>query len=127
MLLHLALATVSNDDLLGGLAGLGAEALDLLDNVHALDDLAEHDVLAIKPLGLGSAEEELASVGVGSGVGHGEDSRSRVLEREVLVRELGAVDGLSTGTVSGGEVTSLAHEVCDDAVEAGSLEVQRLS
>ena len=74
MLLHLALATVSDDDLLGGLAGLGAKALDLLDNVHALDDLAEHDVLAIQPLGLGSAEEELASVGVGSSVGHGQDS-----------------------------------------------------
>lgn len=37
---------------------------------------------------------------------------------EVLVGELGAVDGLASGAVGGGEVTVLAHEVWDDAVEA---------
>ena len=36
--------------------------------------LAEDDVLAIEPLGLGGAEEELGPVGVGSSVGHGENT-----------------------------------------------------
>ena len=37
-------------------------------------NLAEDDVLAIEPLGLGGAEEELGPVGVRSSVGHGEHS-----------------------------------------------------
>ena len=70
----LALATVSDHDLLGSLAGLGTKALDLLDDIHALHHLAEHHVLAIQPLGLGGAHEELGAVGVGSSIGHGENS-----------------------------------------------------
>ena len=36
--------------------------------------------------------------GTYTGVGHGKDSRSSVLELEVLVRELVTIDGLSSGT-----------------------------
>ncbi len=82
-----------------GLARLAALALEGFHDFHALNDLAEHDVLAIKPaerphiewalisrqrqkkglhrispLGLNSAKKELASVGVGARVGHGEDA-----------------------------------------------------
>jgi len=117
----LALATVGDDDLLGGLAALGPEGLDLLDGVHALDDLPEDDVLAVEPGGLGGAQEELASVGVGAGVGHGKDARASVLQLEVLVLELHSVDGLAASAVPGSEVSALAHEVGDDAVEAGAL------
>ena len=49
-----------------------------------------------------------------------------VLEVEVFVRELGAVDGLAAGAVVVGEVASLAHEVGDDAVEGGALEAEAL-
>ena len=70
----LALAAVSDHNLLGGLAGLGTKALDLLDDIHPLHHLAEHHVLAIQPLGLGGADEELGAVGVGASVGHGENS-----------------------------------------------------
>ena len=70
----LALATVSDHDLLGSLAGLGPKALDLLDHIHSLHHLAEHHVLPIQPLGLGSAHEELRAVGVGPRIGHGENS-----------------------------------------------------
>jgi hypothetical protein len=37
---------------------------------------------------------------VGSSVGHGEDARASVLVDEVLISELGAVDGLATGACS---------------------------
>lgn len=43
-----------------------------------------------------SEPTNLASVGVGPGVGHGQDSGLGVLELEVLVSELLAVDGLTT-------------------------------
>lgn len=49
----------------------------------------------------------LRSVGVGSRVGHGEDAGAGVLLDEVLVCELGAVDGLPARAVAGGEVTTL--------------------
>ena len=48
------------------------------------------------------------------------------LQLEVLVGELFAVDRLSAGAVAAGEVAALAHEVGDDAVEAGALEAETL-
>jgi hypothetical protein len=88
------------------------------------------------------------NVRVGAGVGHGEDTGAGVLELEVLVLELLAVDGLATGAlnrvsavcsvsvnggealgthVAGGEVTTLEHELGDDAVEGSALEVKGLA
>jgi len=78
-------------------------------------------VFAVQPLGLSSAQEKLRTVGVGSSVSHGQDSRSGVLQLEVLVLELVTVDGLAPGAISSGEVATLAHEVGDDTVEGGSL------
>ena len=66
--------------------------------------------LSVKPAGLSSAEEELTSVGVGSGIGHGQDTRPGVLQLKVLIGKLVSVDGLSSGTVVVGEVSSLAQE-----------------
>ncbi len=68
----------------------------------------------------------MGAVGVGSGVGHGHDTGSGVLQLEVLVVELATVDGLATGTVVVGEVTTLAHEVGDDTVEAAALVAEAL-
>ena len=57
----------------------------------------------------------------------GRRGRTGVLEGEVLVGELLAVDGLAAGAVAAGEVATLAHELRDDAVEGGALEVERLA
>ena len=54
--------------------GVGTVSLDLLDQIVVVDDLAENDVLAVQPRGLDGGDEELGSVGVGSGVGHGQES-----------------------------------------------------
>ena len=78
-------------------------------------------MLSIEPWAWDGAQKELGTVGVGSGVGHGQDSGTGVSELEVLIGELVSIDGLSSGSVVVGEVTSLAHEIGDDTVEAGSL------
>lgn len=78
-------------------------------------------IFKVLPCSLDSADEELASVGVGSSVGHGKNSWTSVLEMEVLILEFVSVDGLSSSSVVVSEVTSLAHEIVDDTVERGSL------
>lgn len=44
-----------------------------------LNDVTKHDVLAVEPLGFDRADEKLRAVGVGAGIGHGEDARTSVL------------------------------------------------
>lgn len=113
---------------LGG-TGLGSDGLDGTNNLVgfrvSLGDFAENDVLAVQPAGDDSGDEELGSVAVEtlllcdllvgrvgnlrvwSGVGHGQEEWAVVLELEVLIGELLAIDGTSTGTVMTGEISSL--------------------
>lgn len=124
LLLHrtfLKRTRVSHNDLLGGLARLRSIRFDLLDHIQSLDDLAEDDVLVVQPGGLHSANKELGAVRVGASVGHRQDAGAGVLQLEVLIGELVAVDGLAASAVVVGEVAALAHEVGDDAVENGAL------
>lgn len=59
------------------------------------------------PCRLFGADEELRPVGVGAGVGHGQDAGAGVFQGEVLICELVAIDGLSSGSVVVGEVATL--------------------
>jgi len=83
-------------------------------------------VLAIEPRSLDSGQKELRAVGVGTSIGHGEDTGTSVLQGKVLVSELLAVDGLSTSSVVVGEVSALAHEVGNDAMKGRALEAKAL-
>jgi len=122
---ELAHAAVSDHHVFARLSTFGADCLNLLDDGH-VEHLAEYHVFAIQPSRLRRAEEELRAVGVGAGVGHGEDSLAGVLEREVLVGELLAVDALAARAVTAREVAALAHEAGDDAVELAALEAEAL-
>merc|ERR1719263_2508505 len=104
------LAARRDDDLLRRLAALRADLLDRLDDVHA-----------VEPGRLGRAEEELGPVRAGARVGHAQHAGSRVLQPEVLVLELLAVDRLAARAVLVREVAALAHEAGDDAVEQAAL------
>jgi len=122
----LELATVSDHDLSLGLTTLGTVAFNGFNNIHALGDTAEHTVLAIEPWGGDGAQEELASVGVRSSIGHGQNTWPLVLQLEVFISKLVAINRLSSGAVVVGEIASLAHELGDDAMEAGALESEAL-
>lgn len=115
------MTTVRHDDLFHCLARLGAERFQLLHHIHALDDRAEDDVSVVQPRRLHGRDEELRAVRVGPRIRHRHYAWSRVLQGEVLVGELHPVDRLAASAVVVGEVTALAHEVGDDAVESGAL------
>lgn len=61
-------ATLRNDDIRSGLFAPGASIFDFADDVDAVDDFAEDDVLVVEKGGGDGGDEELAAVGVGSGV-----------------------------------------------------------
>lgn len=63
-----------------------------------------HDVLPIQPRRFGRAQKELRAIGVGPRVSHGQNTQTSVLENEILVFELGAVNALAPGPVLPREV-----------------------
>eukprot|EP00964_Phaeocystis_antarctica_P082064 scaffold51416_cov65-Phaeocystis_antarctica.AAC.1 len=109
------------------LAGFRADHLHLAEDVEALDHLAEDDVLAVQPRRRVDGDEELGAVGVRPCIGHRELTDGRVVDPEALVFEDTAVDGLSACAVAVGDVATLAHELRDDPVELGALQVQLLT
>lgn len=136
--------------ILDGTAG-GTGSLDGLDDLEGLivGNLAENDVAAVQPRGHDGGDEELGAVAVsrllariqheaqlgatweddirvGAGVGHGQQTRAGVLDLEVLIGELLAVDGLATSAVATGEVTTLEHELGDDTVEGRATVAEAL-
>lgn len=114
------LAAVLHDDFLGGFAARRSVRLDFLHHIHTVGDDAEYDVLAVQPGRLHCRQEELAAVGVGTSVGHRQDSRASVLQREVLVFEFVTINRFATSAVVVGEVTALAHEIRNDSVEGAT-------
>ena len=122
------LTAVDDDNRLFGLVvSVNSVAFYHIENVKAVSDFAEDAVGTIEMGSGDEAEEELGAVGVGSSVGHGEDTSTLVLVYEVLIGESLSVDGGSTSSVSGGEITSLSHELRNDSVESASLEVESLT
>jgi len=101
------------------LATAASGGLEGLDDSQGLlvSNLAEDAVLAIEPAGNDGGDEELRTIGVWAGIGHGQKSWLGVVDFEVLISELLTVDGLATSAVATGEVTALEHELGDDSVE----------
>src|SRR3984957_1827529 len=103
----------------GAVAAVFADFGDFFYYVVAFDYFAEDGVLAGEPAGVGYGDEELAAVGVGAGVRHGELS----FFLEAMFGALGFVGELVAGAAHAGAfgVAALDHELRDDAVEDGSV------
>ncbi len=93
----------------------------MLDDLHALNNFAEYDVLTVQPRARNSGQKELRAIGVWASVGHRQQTWLGVLELEVLVLEFVAINRLAASAVLVGEVATLAHEVRDDTVERAAL------
>ena len=65
-------------------------------------------------------------LGIGSGIGHGQNSLSLMLQIKVFIGKLLTVDALASGTVVIGKVSSLTHKVGNHAVEGAALESKAL-
>jgi len=70
----LELTARSYFDPAGGLPRLRSVRLDFFHNVHAVNDGAKNHVLSVKPRRFRRADEELGAVGVGTSVGHAQDT-----------------------------------------------------
>lgn len=95
--------------------------LNQFDNFIALKDFAEDDVATVKPWGRNGGDEELRTVGILAGVCHAQKALPSVPKLEVLILELRSVDRLSSSPVTLREITTLNHEVLDNAVEVGAF------
>ena len=116
----LELSTVSNGDL-AGLAIPGCIVLHGCHNIYAVLHLAEDHMLAIQPLSLGSADEKLGTVCVGSSICHGQDARTCVLQDEILIIKFPPLNRLATCAIVACEVTTLAHKSQNNSVKAGAF------
>ena len=123
---HLELTAVGDHDRLLGFPTLRANSLHLLDDIQAINHSAKDDVLTVQPRCLPSADEELRSIGVWTGIGHRQRTCSLVLQGEVLILELLSIDALSTSAITLGEVTALTHEPWNNAMKFTSFEAKAL-
>lgn len=73
-------------------------------------------MLAVKPAGLRSSDEELAAVRIFACVCHGQ-AVWFVLQLEVFVFESPSPDRSAAGPVTTCEISTLDHEIRDDSVE----------
>mmetsp|Transcript_26632 Transcript_26632/g.61241 ORF Transcript_26632/g.61241 Transcript_26632/m.61241 type:complete len:245 (+) Transcript_26632:246-980(+) len=83
-------------------------------------------MLAVQVGSLLDSYEELRAVCPLPSIRHAEQARLLVLDSEVLVLKLLPIDRLATRPIAVGEVSSLAHELGDDPMEATVLVVERL-
>jgi len=120
------LTTVADHDFGLRLSTSGSTRFDLLHQVHVGRDFAEYDVLPIQPRGFHRADEELRTVRIWAGIGHGENSGLGVLQGKVFISKLLSVDRLSTGSVAASEVAALNHEFGNDTMKLTALETKAL-
>lgn len=103
---------------------MNSDGVDLVASDDGVDDilsrgsLSKDGVLAVEVWGGKVCDEKLRAVGVGSGVGHGEDA-GFVMATVGFAFALELVAGATRA--GAGRATTLDHEVRNDAVEVKSV------
>ncbi len=120
--------------IVGGIAAVGLDACDFIQNLESLVELTEYGVavgragaylVVVQEMHVVAMDnEELAADGIGHGRLCPAKGASHMGEaRVVLVADGGAwaLGGVAAGTVPVGKVAALDHEILDDTVEGGSV------
>lgn len=93
---------------------------------YANEPTTTYHVLAVEPRGLYGSDKKLRTVGVGTSVGHRENTGTSVLQGKVFILKLVTVDGFATSAVVVGEVAALTHKVGDHTVEDATFVTEAL-
>jgi len=112
---------LEDDGLVGFVVAVAGDAGDGFDYLNAgVVALAEERVVLVERVVGGLSDEELAAIGVGAAVGHGEAAGAVKVEGwiDLIVEGVARVAGTGAGGVA-----TLDHEVGDDAMEDGAIEV----
>ena len=101
----------------------------LPNDVHSINNLPEHNMLAIKVRTLFQCDEELASVRIRPFVSHRQASSLRVPSHEVLVGKVRRLfrwvyRGWPWSILSVAHITALNHELVNDPVKLCPKEMQ---
>lgn len=80
-------------------------------------------MLAIQMRSSSEAHEELRAIASRTRVSHGHNTTPSVSVDEVFISKLGSVNTLATSSIVVGEISTLSHELGDDSMEDGILEV----
>src|SRR5260370_261708 len=116
----LNLSAIADRNLGRWFPGAGADGFNRLDDVEAFHNLPADNVLAVEIRRGGGADEELGAVRVSPGIRHRQGAWSEALAGLALkgfVIELAAVNGLAARAVPAREISPLAHEIRDQAME----------
>ena len=104
-----------------------ANLLNCTKYVVAANDFPEHHMFSVEPRSSSMQTEELARICGRAAVSHRQYARPRVLEREILVGKLVAIDRLSTCSISSSDVSTLSHKLSDNTMERRSFIMKRFS
>lgn len=96
-----------DNNLSGSLTTLSTKLFHFADDGLTVENLTEDSVLAIEPRCFLESDKELRAISVLTGVGHGQQIGTGVLDSKVLIRETRAIDGFSAHTVAHGKITTL--------------------
>ena len=98
-------------------------AFEGVDDIHAVDDFTEDGVVHVEPRSRDGCDEELAAVGAGACIGHGQKTRAVKGElADALILKVFAPDGLPAAACAG-RIATLDHELFNDAVEDDAVVV----
>ena len=121
------LARIGNHDRDRSRTLAAADCFHFFHHIIAFHHLSENNVAAVQPSRFHGADKKLRAIGVRAGIGHGKHTGPGVFSGfpfEAFVLEFIAIYGLAARAVVVGEITALAHELRDDAVEPAAFIMQ---